>query len=86
MPTWSHAGDRIFYSQGQDLMEVSVSGGASPRLSQPSKLFTWETISRGFDVTADGKQFVMIEEVDPGAARPQIAVVQNWAAEFVTDR
>jgi serine/threonine protein kinase len=81
-PCWSPKGDRIYFAQGQDLMQVPVVAGASPRLSQPSKLFTWAAIGRGFDVTRDGQQFVMIEEADPGAAGPQITVVQNWAAEF----
>ncbi len=81
-PVWSPKGDRIFFQQGQDLMEVTVGDGPSPQLSRPRKLFTWRAIDRGFDVTPDGQQFVMIEEVDPGAARPQIAVVQNWSAEY----
>jgi Tol biopolymer transport system component len=82
IPRWSPEGDRIFYRQGQDLMEVPVTIGPSPSLGQPRKLFTWEALGRGFDVTSDGKLFVMIEETDPGAAGAQITVVQNWAAEF----
>jgi Tol biopolymer transport system component len=85
-PVWSPEGGRIFYLQGTDLMEVPVVAGASPSLGQPRKLFTWEAIFRGFDVTADGQRFVMIEETDPGAAGPQITVIQNWAAEFNPDR
>jgi Tol biopolymer transport system component len=82
LPVWSPAGDRIYYRQGRDLMEVPVSSGASPSLGQPRKLFTWESLDRGFDVTPDGRQFVMIEETDPGAPGPQITIVQNWAREF----
>ena len=79
---WSPKGDRIFYFQGQDLMEAPVTPGASPSLGQPRKLFTWESSNRGFDVTPDGRQFVMIEETDPGATGAQVTVVQNWAREF----
>jgi serine/threonine-protein kinase len=82
LPTWGPQGDRIYYAQGQDLMQVPVVAGPSPRLGQPTKLFTAEAIGRGFDVTRDGRHFVMIEETDPGAAGPQITVVQNWSAEF----
>ena len=82
MATWSPQGDRIFFRQGQELMEVPVRSGASPSLGQPRKLFAWEALGRGFDVTPDGRQFVLIEETDPGAAGPQITVVLNWAEEF----
>ena len=63
-PRWSADGDRIYYRQGQDLMEVPVSGGASPSLGQPRKLFSWEAIGRGFDLTPDGERFAAV--VDRG--------------------
>ncbi len=63
-------------------MEVPVATGASPSLGRPNPLFTWEAVSRGYDVRADGREFVLVEETDPGAPGAQIVVVENWAAEF----
>ncbi|MGD8375652.1 MAG: protein kinase [Acidobacteriota bacterium] len=81
-PRWSPAGDRIFYLAGTALMEVPVSGATSPSLGAPRTLFQWESAPRGYDVTADGRGFLMIEETDPGALGPQVVIVQNWTAEF----
>ena len=63
-----------------------MAAGAAPSLGPPRELFKWEAAGRGFDVTADGQRFVMVEETDPGAPGPRIAVVQNWAAEFTTEK
>jgi Tol biopolymer transport system component len=82
LPRWSHGGDRIFFVAGNELMEIPVTTGASPSLGRPQALFTWEFAARGYDVTADGREFIMVEETDPGALGAQIVVVENWASEF----
>jgi Tol biopolymer transport system component len=81
-PIWSRDGRRIFYLQGEDLMEVTLASGATPSPGQPRRLFRWESATRGYDVTADGSRFVMVQETDPKAPGSQIVVVQNWAAEY----
>jgi eukaryotic-like serine/threonine-protein kinase len=83
---WSRDGSEIFYFSGLHLISVPVR--TSPRLSlgQPSPLFTVKggTSVAGFDVSPDGKRFLVVAS-DAGAAatadEPPLHVVLNWTAE-----
>jgi hypothetical protein len=69
-------------------MAVSVQTEAGFRSGTPQRLFggayqTPAASSRGYDVSADDRQFVMIKQaegVDGGP--PQIVVVLNWLEEL----
>ena len=71
-------------------MEVDLTSGV--RLGSPRVLFTREATGSGlpwpdgFDVTADGQRFVLLQaaEIEDGKTGPTpgIAVVQNWLKEF----
>jgi serine/threonine-protein kinase len=91
---WSKDGTELFYVSFDDgaLMKVSV----SPRngvwnAGTPAKLFAGSyydggrvSQSRHYDVTADGKRFLMIKgpPVDASAERRNFTVVQNWFEEL----
>jgi len=48
-----------------------------------TKLGGWsEQWPDGFDVSGDGRRFVVAQNVDSGDVQPSIVVVQNWFAEF----
>ncbi|MEK7330311.1 MAG: hypothetical protein AAB113_05865, partial [Candidatus Eisenbacteria bacterium] len=88
-PRWNGKGDRLYYGQGPDVMEVEVSGQASATLSTPKRLFTRSPVSAGifgwypaFDVTGDGERFVIVTDASTGGAAHGMTVVQNWVAEF----
>jgi Tol biopolymer transport system component len=88
-PRWNAAGDRLWFAQGEDVMEVAVSGTGSPTLSRPERLFSrvptgqwafgWHS---GFDVSGDGSRFVINRPSGDRARPPAIMVVQNWYSEF----
>ncbi len=87
-PRWSRKGDVLFYRGGnRAMMKVTVSAGASPTLGTPQQLFTAETagvLFEGpftFDVSPDGRRFLMVREVGE-KAQHGITVIQNWFAEF----
>lgn len=87
-PRWSRKGDLLFYRGGtRDMMKVTVSPGASPTLGQPQLLFAAETagvLFEGpfqFDVSPDGRRFLMVREVGE-RGQHGITVIQNWFAEF----
>ena len=91
-PRWSRDGKELFYVEGSTLVAVSVSSGATFSVGSARRLFEHPGLpdSPGtlsypkYDVSADGRQFVLPERVDLGeeAPKPSIRVVQNWFEEF----
>jgi Tol biopolymer transport system component len=94
-PVWRRKGGELFYRNGDKMMAVSVSGGATPVLSKPRELWTRHFMvgssascgmpgvaSANYDVTADGERFVMIEDKDQDMLAKQINVVLNFGEEL----
>jgi hypothetical protein len=88
-PRWSARGDRLFFSQIDDIMEVEVSGTAEQVLGATKRLFTRPTLDpwnfglyQPFDVTGDGTRFLITRPAGQKSAMQGVAVAQNWAAEF----
>ncbi len=83
-PRWSRDGTELFFVEDDALMVVQVEQRETLSVSAPELLFR----SAGFgtsphshyDVSSDGRRFVLAEDTDPNPAR--IRVVQNWYAEF----
>ena len=91
-PHWSRRGDRIYYVDGDTMMEVNVStGDASPQLGNPQEVFTrpplgWALIFNwpaGFDVSSDGQRFLINLPVGQSQENHGYILVQNWSAEFL---
>jgi Tol biopolymer transport system component len=88
-PQWDPRGNRLYFTEGTTLMEVSVESGPEPRLGKPIAMFDLtdnpQFDPRGFTVSPDGDRFIIAEpaedEGDEGA-RSGIKVVQNWVREF----
>jgi Tol biopolymer transport system component len=64
-PVWSPQGGELFFRNGRDLFAVRV--GSDGRPSEPEKLFDGAYVDGFFarpnyDVSADGKRFVMVEK------------------------
>jgi Tol biopolymer transport system component len=88
-PRWRADGKEIFYTTRDAMFVVDVSTTSGLTLSTPRELFqrpmiNWSTRwADGFDMTADGQRFIMLQQVrDKNATPPAIVVVQNWFAEF----
>jgi Tol biopolymer transport system component len=81
-PAWSPTGDKIFYrsSDGRGMLAVVVQTEPSLRVGPPRTLFEGHFREGNFwsdyDVTPDGKRFLMVELVTP--PQPRINVVQGW--------
>jgi serine/threonine-protein kinase len=90
-PIWARNGQELFYvSPTGALMRVGVTLGSSWSATQPSVVvkegyFTnpvwW---GRSYDVSPDGKRFLMIKEGGPGGTAPStsLVVVQHWLEEL----
>ena len=88
-PLWSSDGREIFFlSPSREIMSAQVDAGAGFVVRGVSRLFDAVaytsaengTGARPFDISSDGKRFLMVRKGEaPGAAR--IAVVLNWFEE-----
>ena len=93
-PLWARDGRELFYIAGDgSLMRVPVQPvGQAWSAGPPTKLLAGGYYdggrirqSRHYDVTADGKRFLMIKDSGSGEAAPApqtLTVVQNWHEEL----
>ena len=94
-PIWSRDGKEIFYRNEDKMMVVSVSAGSAFRAATPKLL--WEgryshgmssscgmpgATASNYDVTADGRRFLMIRDADQGAMSTRVVVVLNFVEEL----
>jgi hypothetical protein len=80
---WSRDGSEIFYFSGLQLMSVPVRTAPKLSLGQPSPLFTVKagTSVSSFDLSPDGKRFLVVAGEIAVADESPLHVVLNWAAE-----
>ena len=87
---WRRDGKELFYVEGDTLMAVPVSTEPALTIGSPQRLFSAERLMGDsalgddlglltYDVTPDGRKFVLREQVKPGGS---IHIVQNWYEEF----
>jgi serine/threonine-protein kinase len=91
-PLWSRSGRELFFLNAAHRMSVvAVQPGSTFTYAKPQLLFdatnyTYaENPFRYFDISADGKRFLMIKREDAsgtGTTRPSIIVVSNWFDEL----
>ena len=81
-PVWSHDGKELFYMAADStLMVVDVQSGARFEHGNPKPLFQTQLApgSWHFDVSPDGKRFLLAAPLEQ-AANPAMTVVVNWHA------
>ena len=94
-PVWRRIGGELFYRNGDSMMVVTVSTNPTFSAGRPQELWKGHyshgmssscglpgLTSSNYDVTADGKRFLMIKDADQDSAiSKQIVVVLGWADE-----
>jgi serine/threonine protein kinase/dipeptidyl aminopeptidase/acylaminoacyl peptidase len=85
-PRWSRDGREIFFIAPEDtLMAVDVATGSEFRVAVPRPLFRVDfkivDIGYPYDVSPDGKRFLINEVVEEGQPAT-ITVVQNWTSKL----
>jgi Tol biopolymer transport system component/tRNA A-37 threonylcarbamoyl transferase component Bud32 len=89
-PVWSPAGDELFFRSGGWMIALPVSFTPGFSFGQPRRLFEFpagvreNSSAQRFDVTRDGKRFLMIRDAsaDEGrGSRPSIVLVTNFMHE-----
>jgi serine/threonine-protein kinase len=91
-PLWARNGKELFYvGPGGELLGVPVeargetwNAGPPTKLVEGRYLLAAGTAGRTYDVSPDGRRFLMLKAsgTDAGAAPPAIVVVQNWDEEL----
>ena len=83
-PTWSRDGKELFYVTADAIVAVAMrpdgSFGAPHRLFDRSN-FLWSYRFGSYDVSPDGKRFLMIQRA-PGSVPRQLNVILNWPEEL----
>ena len=84
-PLWSRDGRELFFESAGGLMRVALRAGAAFAVDTPTRLIdgppSYGTRGRMYDVSPDGKRFLMIKAVagEDGAPPPaRLVLVQNW--------
>jgi serine/threonine-protein kinase len=94
-PLWSRDSRELFYRDPKGaVMRVSIAQGPTWAAAKPTRLFeaapyllgeSGRFVFRSYDVSSDGKRFLMIRNPDrPAEAEPpaRIVLVQNWFDEL----
>jgi Tol biopolymer transport system component len=87
---WARNSRELFYREGDKMMAVGIENNSSFTAMKPRKLFLRAKPGRkvpglsGYDISPDGKRFLMTAE--SGAAQPsmQLHLVVNWSEELKT--
>jgi serine/threonine-protein kinase len=94
-PVWGRRGGELYYRNGDSMMAVSVTTAPSFKAGRPQELWKGHfshgmssscgppgVTSSNYDVTADGKRFLMIKDDDQDrAASTEMVVVLGWVDE-----
>ena len=89
-PLWSPDGKKLYYRDiiGDKLMAVSFDANKELIIGKPILLFSgnykgssgpW---GRNYDITPDGKKFLMIEEGQMTSTATQINIILNWTEDL----
>ncbi len=80
-PVWSRDAKELFYiAADRNLMVTAVKAGARFETGEPKALFaTHQSPTRFFDVSPDGRRFLLVDPL-PEAVTPPMNLLVNWAA------
>jgi Tol biopolymer transport system component len=85
-PIWSPRGDELFYRTADRMLAVAVTiTGSSFAAGRPHVLFRGQYVSTdlaAYDVTRDGKRFLMVRPSDDELRPAEISVVEHWFEEL----
>ena len=85
-PVWASDGSELFYSDGVNMMAVSITPDPNFTVGTPELLFEATAFyiggnfGPGYDISGDGQRFVMLKRSE--LPDMQLVVVQNWFEEL----
>jgi hypothetical protein len=86
-PVWSRDGRELFYRNNNKMMVVNVAAGSAFAAGLPQVLFEGRyqfsgTSVSAYDVSRDGKSFLMVQPAESVQPASQISIVLNWSAQL----
>jgi eukaryotic-like serine/threonine-protein kinase len=86
-PLWSRDSRELFYHSGDSMLAVAVQTEPTFKCGKPVPLFRWTYVAYSWDVSPDGKRFLMVKDAvatgKPIAEAPRkINIVVNWFEEL----
>ncbi len=86
-PVWSRDGRELFYRINNKMMVVSIAAGDAFAAGLPQVLFEGRyqfsaTSVSAYDVSPDGKNFLMVQPAETVQPATQIHIVLNWSEEL----
>ena len=87
-PVWARSGRELFYRNGDKMMAVTIdASGAALTAGKQTLLFQGRfSVAPGadqwYDVSPDGKRFIMLKSADTARSTPAITIVQEWSTEL----
>ena len=86
-PVWSRDGRELFYRNGDAVMAVPITSHPTFAAGLPRRLFSAQfeptgTGTSGYDVSPDGRRFLMIQPTEPEPPATQVNIVINWFEEL----
>jgi len=83
MPRWAASGNELFFRNGDKLMAVDVEVSHGFRAGTPRMLFDKRYRAFAYDVSPDGRRFLMLKNaVGQDDTPDELHVVINWAEEL----
>jgi WD40-like Beta Propeller Repeat len=87
VPVWNPNGRELFYRSGDRMMAVEIAMQSGFSAGKPKVLFEGQYeptlfTNPNYDVSPDGKRFLMLKPSESAEAATQINVVLNWFEEL----
>ena len=84
-PIWSQGSKELFYRNGRKWMAASFSTSPTLSFEVPRLLFEGNYLNIDgvdYDVSPDGKRFLLLKPIAESSPRTQLNVVTNWFEEL----
>lgn len=84
-PNWSPNGDKFFYRDGNDWLEVPITMEPTFPGGAPTLLFTGPYINvpgYSYDISPDGQRFLLLRPVSNARTATKLKVVKNLFEEI----
>jgi Tol biopolymer transport system component len=86
-PVWNRNGRELFYRSGNKMMAVDITTQPNSALGNPRVLFERQYVLAtvpisNYDVSPDGRRFLMVKGDEQSTTATQINIVLNWFEEL----
>jgi serine/threonine-protein kinase len=84
-PVWSRSSNELFYRNGREWMSVRYAADPAFSAELPETVFDGDYVNvpgRSYDVSRDGRRFLLIQDIEERLDHTSINVITNWCDEL----